>query len=490
MTEATLEYVVERLGTSPGRRLVTFREVGLPFWNLTISCRIQETKSVDALSEFILRSVECGLRSAVDIARFLGISLDLVENTMADLVSHHDLVPALSRTGTGIDYALTQKGQGLCRDLVEIQPRTVPVDFCFDGLTHKYELVDFNDRLRPQDLKRQGIQEIPAFPSDPPEVGPSTTEALNKAFRSSKASNGSQLMTALNVEGRRMKFFRRAVALVFQSLDHPDEYSVHFAIDGRRSEPHEKAFDQAEGLRKLGILASLRSGMDAAAEVLSPSLLAQASEDSGPETLRRATTTLKDRTAQLEAAASNSDGDQRASIDSQLAVATEQLIRAQEALENISVRTLEVAEHPDFLERALTETKERLLIVSPWIRSAVVNPTFIGKLRELLESDVKVQIGYGIGPESKDGPADRDGIRALAELKKSHGALELVRLGNTHAKILASDQKFVIVTSFNWLSFKGDPSRPFRDERGTIVTIPSEIEKIFSDYQKRLGTAK
>jgi hypothetical protein len=37
----------------------------------------------------------------------------------------------------------------------------------------------------------------------------------------------------------------------------------------------------------------------------------------------------------------------------------------------------------------------------------------------------------------------------------------------------------VVVTSFNWLSFKGDPQMPFRDERGMLVTIPETVEEIF-----------
>lgn len=479
-----MEYVVERLGTAPGRTLVTFREVGLPFWNISVSCRVQENKGLDALSEFILRSVECGLNTAADISLFLGIAPEIVEDRMAELVSHSDLVPGLSNSGTGIRYSLTQKGQTACRELTEVQPRTVSIDFSLDGLTRKFGFVDLADRWRPQDLKRDGILEIPAFPADPPEIGPKSTEALDKAFRLTKASEGAQLMSALGSMGRRPKFFRRAVALVFQSNDQPDEYAVHFAVDGRRSESHEKAFDEAEGLRKLGIMDSLRNAPNPACEVLSPAIMAQAAEDTGPETLRRATTTLKERTAQLEAEASRTPGSGRAAVDAQLLTASGQLIQAQEALENIPVRTLEVSEHPDYLERALTETKERLLIISPWIRRAVVNSSFIDKLRELLNGGVKVQIGYGIGPEAKDTPADREGIRVLAELKKQQPSLGLTRLGNTHAKILASDSNFVIVTSFNWLSFKGDPSRPFRDERGTIVTVSAEIEKIFQDYSK------
>ena len=61
----------------------------------------------------------------------------------------------------------------------------------------------------------------------------------------------------------------------------------------------------------------------------------------------------------------------------------------------------------------------------------------------------------------------------------------LKRLGDTHAKILVVDDRFVIVTSFNWLSYKGDPNLPFRDERGTLVTVKAEIDRIYTDYLDR-----
>ncbi|MEQ8462135.1 hypothetical protein [Coleofasciculus sp. E1-EBD-02] len=48
-----------------------------------------------------------------------------------------------------------------------------------------------------------------------------------------------------------------------------------------------------------------------------------------------------------------------------------------------------------------------------------------------------------------------------------------------------SDSKFAIVTSFNWLSFKGDPNRTFRDERGTLVSDSQKIQELFDKEMKR-----
>lgn len=61
------------------------------------------------------------------------------------------------------------------------------------------------------------------------------------------------------------------------------------------------------------------------------------------------------------------------------------------------------------------------------------------------------------------------------------GEQTLVRLANTHAKILIFDDQ-CITTSFNWLSFRGDPNRTYRMEEGTLVQVPSEVDKAFDRY--------
>jgi hypothetical protein len=48
-----------------------------------------------------------------------------------------------------------------------------------------------------------------------------------------------------------------------------------------------------------------------------------------------------------------------------------------------------------------------------------------------------------------------------------------------------SDTRFVIVTSFNWLSYRGDPERTFRDERGILVALPDEIERHFDRLRQQ-----
>jgi hypothetical protein len=55
------------------------------------------------------------------------------------------------------------------------------------------------------------------------------------------------------------------------------------------------------------------------------------------------------------------------------------------------------------------------------------------------------------------------------------------RFGYTHAKVLIWDDKWV-TTSFNWLSFKGDPRRTFRQQEGVLVAIKAKVDKRYEGY--------
>jgi hypothetical protein len=51
-------------------------------------------------------------------------------------------------------------------------------------------------------------------------------------------------------------------------------------------------------------------------------------------------------------------------------------------------------------------------------------------------------------------------------------------------RLVISGKKLAVVTSFNWLSFKGDPNREFRDERGTLISDPQKIDELFDSYME------
>jgi hypothetical protein len=56
--------------------------------------------------------------------------------------------------------------------------------------------------------------------------------------------------------------------------------------------------------------------------------------------------------------------------------------------------------------------------------------------------------------------------------------------------VLICDSRFVVTGSFNWLSFKGDPDRTFRDEQSVLVEIPEHIEGVYRENLKRFEAVK
>lgn len=482
----TAEEVAQRLSRLPGKRLVTYREVGLPHWETKLRCRILERKALPAIDEFVLRCTEADLRSDADVAAFLGLPTRVVTAVMGRLVASQHLSPLPPDKDGSVQYVLTTHGHRVLTELGEIRPVEKVLPVAYDGLLREFVSVEQAQRWRPRDLREREVLEIPAFPPDPPEVGPSDTSSVADVFKEIADLADYQLLSVLGVDGKREKFFVRAVALVYESTD-DGEISVHFAIDGRISDQHALAFSRAEGQRKLGILGTLRQQRNPAEGIISAALLRDGEESDDAAALRRATQTLGQTVDALnERLGVTEDEDERNRLIDQISDLERRLEEAESALDQAPVRILEVHEHPKLLDEALDLAQTRLLIVSPWIRAAVVNKKFLANLAKCIERGVVVSIGYGIDDGKEASDRDREAEEALVKFAKQHPNLTVTRLGDTHAKVLVCDSRYVIVTSFNWLSFRGDPNRPFRDERGTLVSVPSEVDRVYNDYRDRI----
>ena len=111
----------------------------------------------------------------------------------------------------------------------------------------------------------------------------------------------------------------------------------------------------------------------------------------------------------------------------------------------------------------------------------------LDKLRDLAKRGVEVFIGYGIGDEKEKRQSSGDALTELERLSQTHKNFHFVYLGDTHAKILIKDSDFVVTTSFNWMSFKGDRNKKFREEMGTLSHDPVYIEKWFQHYTQRFN---
>ena len=101
---------------------------------------------------------------------------------------------------------------------------------------------------------------------------------------------------------------------------------------------------------------------------------------------------------------------------------------------------------------------------------------------------MKIYVGYGLGePDRDERHWDEQARLALEKLADRHPSFVMRRLGDTHAKVLIKDDEFFVISSFNWLSFKGDPNRTFREEWGALVAIPERVDDLFQRMVTRFA---
>lgn len=453
------EEVVQQLDDRPGYRIVDFEEVGLPVYRVVSIVLTLQPKAFSPIEDFVLRAVNVGLNDPADVAAFLGIEPRIVEATASTLLQDDDIL--VDPKGF---LRLTPKSERVLRGEELIRPREQSLVFWFDGLTRKPIRRDDFRLVEPRILKDRGVREIRPFPAKRPAPDEIEGEELLSSLKG-HAPGQEPLTQILQVKSVEKAFLHYipASALIYRS-EATDDVQVGFVIDGRLSQTHEDAFAESDGPARLGITRAILKPepMKDPSGLNLPIGPAAGKSAASRKRREQAISRFRQRSADVGGVSDTaSTGD---------------------------VQMVAVYEHPPLLREALATASKRLIIISPWITDAVVDGTFLGRLRALLDRGVEVHIGYGLGEDV--GKTTR-AIEELEKLARLRANLSFVRLGDTHAKILIKDSDWLVTTSFNWLSFKGDPKRTFREEWGTKVAIPRQVEEYSEKLLKRLGgTAK
>ncbi len=474
----------------PGFRLVDYAEVGLPIYRIRIQAVLLRYKKIPPIEEFILKALNSGLTSAEDISEFLGLELIIINAGLAELLRTDNIslsAPAGSRMQ---ELALTKKGKSTLQEAELVMPEERTLEIEFDGLLRKpFFLSPVLYHLKPRELKDEGRKEIPPFPAKRPEVENLDLQEVGNVIRQQgDAADHKKELLAIKAIDYRQRLFMPAVALVYKA-NSGSEIQVAFVLDGRITEDHEIAFAQAGGPKKIGIEQSVNSvAQNQTDDIVEPKITSEIPPDREVEKINKsfsdAQSELEDLKADLDGADNEED---KISVQEKIEEVSERLNQSKSELQALPVRQLEVYDHPPLLHKAIIDSQERLMIISPWIRSGVVNRKFIQEFEKMLKRGVQAYIGYGIAKEEDPNryQSDIQAERDLKNLSEKYDNFSFVRFGDTHAKIIIMDRKFAVQSSFNWLSFRGDPNKTFRDEAGACITIPEYIEELFDRYAPR-----
>ena len=144
---------------------------------------------------------------------------------------------------------------------------------------------------------------------------------------------------------------------------------------------------------------------------------------------------------------------------------------------------LSTYEHPKFFEYAFKYSKKEVIVISPWIRWEIIKEKK-EDIENALKKKVKIIFFYGMG--KKDDLDKKSKEFFIAMQKKYPNLLKFSTNNdiNDHSKIIICDRDWMVTTSFNWTSFKGDKNREERKERGSFINDRSEVLKTIKVYIK------
>lgn len=446
-------YAAER----PGLTLVDIEDAALPMAWLGVEVLAQERKRVPLLDEFVLRFVQAGVSTAEELSALLGLEPALVDATIADQLALDHIERRVAPDGVW-RVALNSVGQQVATDLAAVLPKEESLGLAFDLLAWHVTAFPRAWLLTRDEAKERGLRTLPSRPGSVTDLDV-TPNAINRVLE--VTAEDEVQVQVLRVQ----KLTRRArLLLPVKLLIYADEAGVEVqlgvVVDGELSVLHEIELNKLGGAERLEI--------KVAAPAVAPELPAELSDE------RISAADVEALLAEASAAdASAAEG--RESDPETITTAR----AARQLLDQMPVRSVGVFEHRDLLKDALGGVRKRLLIISPWVKRAVVNTEFLASLERALRRGVPVDIAHGYGDD--DTGSDEDALRRLNNLAGRFGTLKVTRLRSTHAKILIADGLWV-TTSFNWLSFRGDPAREYRMEEGVLVRIRDQVDAAYERY--------
>jgi hypothetical protein len=325
-------------------------------------------------------------------------------------------------------------------------------------------------------MRDVGRFEVPIGTSKRPEVEDIPLQDFDKLLqRQSTPSDSSGTLLAIRRIERRELQYMGCVMLFYRSQSQPSDVEVGFWREDGQAVEHELAFQALGGPDLVG------GRLLGAAVGAPPELAAPVEAATETAVVTPASADSADNSQAVVAAPSQAQSQGGAPV---------------QPPDLETTQTILCHEHPKFLKKALTSARQRLVIISPWISHWVVDWPFVLSLEALLRQGVEVHIGYGIanadGGGKKNAAKEKpditaDAARDLNELAARFKNFHFVHVGNTHRKSLVCDDDFAVVTSFNWLSYKGDSRDKPRDERGIVLRKKHHVDKLAAEELELLG---
>ena len=443
------EEVARHHAERPGYELADWVEVTLPIYKVYVVASLLQYTPLPPIYEFVLRAVRLGVDDVDQLSACLGIPAGMVDATLRGLHASEEVAIRPGRESDVEQFVLTRKGEKTTTSLELVRPEQLTIPIYFDGLLRQPVEPPIQPMLSGRQAQDMGFREIPPFPASRVEVADIDLPTAARMLARARSGEGRKDLLAIKSIDRRMRLHMPVLALVFKQSD-GDEVELLFANETRLLDEHNRAFERAQGAAKLHLLNSFTRSEQIGASSLARKIAKLAtSPEKKSEPARRAT------------------------------------IRVKPVVASEAIETLSMLDHAGVLRDALEKGQRRVVIISPWITAQVIDKRAIASVRALLDRGCRLFIGYGIDENRPTKPIPPE----LSKLAETHPNFDLLDFEGTHEKILIKDDEYIVVGSFNWLSYRGDANRKLRREISFKVNDAAFVEKQFAPIEARFRQA-
>ncbi len=467
----------------PGYELIHYEEIGFPVWRVIIKVQMLQDKSINIVDEFCLKLIDAGVIEINHIAKILGINLEIVKDSLVMLIQND----AIYYNNTNDSLNLTTKGRNVLKEMHLISPETVSFPFCIDSITGTYFPHD-SRLLMPKAMRNSKYRSIHQNKDiEYPSYDNIEFKAISSLFKDLTKEGFAnlpkgELLEIIDIEKVWPMFKMMRIFTYYRQVD--EEY--RFVVFDRNEivTEYEAVLFSLENNYGIDILPFEKMeteqdiSTDFKADYLVDNLKPVATENL--HSLNKIEQELQKKQATIVTETISRKS--RDELEKEIA-----LLKEIEKDKNKQTRLLRTYEHRPLLEKSFEQAKKWVVIISPWLTSEAFDDSLMSIMDKALQRKVRVIILYGYpGNMSKEKQNNQttvvDRLRHIQ--KRKHGKkLYFQDIKITHEKVLICDKSFIIVGSFNWLSFKGDKNRSLRLEKSIYTEDSKVIDDALNDVR-------
>jgi DNA-binding MarR family transcriptional regulator len=486
----------------PGYLLADWYDTAIPTYELHLQVRLLTKQDLPAVEQFVLRLLDAGVKNPTEMAQILGVDFEIVSRAMETLnrSGYIIIVPARSN-GHGDTITITTKGRELLRDLTMNQIVNDAFVVCLDGITGEH--LPYRPLMQRQSARDSGRHMLPAVVSRPT-IDSLDVASLKRLWDDSKQSLPKDMRTSelLDVQAIDKMFVSYRPARVLQYVNQESREVLVQVYDNRdRMQRHEAVIMRLENSNdELHLLRVERKPTGVSEQLPDPIREVISGEEyelvqRKAVELPRLQSAIQQYSQEFDEAKerqqNSASDDERKQLEQSVIELKQKISSLEDQVVELSsvapaTEVLSMVEHRPRMIKALGEAKRRVIVISPWLNPVALNVELRQAISNALARGVRVCIGHGFGEETIDERRSVEDLEKLRNAKNGH-LLKVVRLDDTHAKVIICDEDYMITTSFNWLSFAGRRDWGNRVEFGTLTRDKSAVRRMISMVGPMLG---